>query len=732
MNRVACQSTQPFHDTEVQGLRDSWGRLRGAFPTLNSRLVLIAVCLAGELSAQISVRAQLTTDRCRLGQAVQLIISCSGAQQASQPRVPEIPGLQFANWQQSSNISIINGRRSASITFKCLIYPKKVGSFSVKGITVAAGGQEYPVQSLAIFVGEPQITASAELSPSEVALNRVSELKVMIVGGSVDMDPPQLPEVDGLRFSKWERQSEEVADGPVLERRDLFTCRVFPARQGMFRIEPITMNVGGNESTVQPQTLRVIEKTAENVLMRVLLSKEQVYLSEPVVLTVELLANKEIEGPNFSLPWLPPQGFLVADPNEGKDPDVALVVAGKAGPERIGLFRSSTSYEGRQYARFYFERLLTPLSPGDHALDNSSMQFRLIKGQKRVRDVFGFSRLQNTYEDVTVMAPPITLNVQPLPQDGRPKNFSGATGNFTLQVTAKPKSVKVGDPITVEMTVSGSGNFETVKLPTLENTKGFRTYDSENKTEVGIVDGKYTGKKVFSLPLVPVDQSIREIPKVSLSFFDTNSAQYRTVEVASIPVEVKPGEQNLGVGLVSSPEPGQRKMSVKPVAAMISPLRRSPISEFRNHASPYYRNPIHLFWLPLPLVLCLAVGMLQKRRMDRSGDSALQRKLKAKAQAEDRLNVAAGLAGAKACQKISEALQCYVADKFGLPPASVDARSAAEILDGNAGAEEILEFTSLLSECDSARFGGAGGEQEKGEMVSRSLELLSRFDRGLK
>ncbi|MDP7254889.1 MAG: BatD family protein [Planctomycetota bacterium] len=694
-------------------------------------VILFALGLFGDLYAQISVRPQLTTDRCRLGQAVQLVVSCRGAQQASRPRVPKIPGLQFGNWQQSSNISIINGRRSASITFKCLVFPEKVGSFSLKGITVSAGGREYPVPSLALFVGDPKIEASSEIVPAEVPVNRVSLLKIMIVGGSSDMAPPQLPEVNGLRFSKWERQSEQVSSGRVLERRDLFSCRVFPSRQGLFRIDPITLSFGGKETIVRPQTLRVIEKAAENVLMRVRLSKEQVYLSDPVVLTVELLANKDIDGPTFSLPWLPPQGFLVADPNEGKEPDVGLGVQGKAEPQRVGFFRSSSTYEGRQYARYFFERLLTPLSPGDHELDNSSMQYRVVTGQKRVRDFIGFSRLQKTYKDVTVMAPLVTLKVLPLPQDGRPDSFSGAIGDYNLVVTAKPTAVKVGDPITLEMTVSGSGNFETVKLPPLENTKGFRAYDHESKTEVGIVDGKYTGKKVFSIPLVPVDQSIREIPKVSLSFFDTSAAKYRTVEAAPIPIEVTPGDENIGIGLVSSPEPGQRKMSVKPVAAMISPLRRSPISEFRNHASPYYRNPLHLVWLPLPLLLCLAAGVFQKRRLDRSGDSVLQRKLKASSNAMDRLLAAETLNGAESFQKVSEALQGFVSDRLDLPPASVDAQSASDILNGQADEAEIAELVSILEECDSARFGGLSDEAGDA-MVAHSKELISRLEREMK
>src|SRR5262249_38612339 len=68
-----------------------------------------------------------------------------------------------------------------------------------------------------------------------------------------------------------------------------------------------------------------------------------------------------------------------------------------------------------------------------------------------------------------------TLNVKPLPTNA-PPNFSGAIGNFTMAVDAKPKTVQVGDPITVTSTISGRGNFDRMNGPALEAAAGAPRY----------------------------------------------------------------------------------------------------------------------------------------------------------------------------------------------------------------------------------------------------------------
>src|SRR5207247_2347498 len=56
--------------------------------------------------------------------------------------------------------------------------------------------------------------------------------------------------------------------------------------------------------------------------------------------------------------------------------------------------------------------------------------------------------------DVDINSQPVALEVKPLPPNA-PPSFSGAIGNFAMTTDAKPKSVQVGDPITVTSAISG-------------------------------------------------------------------------------------------------------------------------------------------------------------------------------------------------------------------------------------------------------------------------------------
>src|SRR4029078_12623054 len=77
--------------------------------------------------------------------------------------------------------------------------------------------------------------------------------------------------------------------------------------------------------------------------------------------------------------------------------------------------------------------------------------------------------------DVQVTSEPVALEVKPLPPNA-PPSFSGAIGSFTMATEAKPKSVQVGDPITVTTAISGRGNFDRVNAPLLEDDRGWHKY----------------------------------------------------------------------------------------------------------------------------------------------------------------------------------------------------------------------------------------------------------------
>ena len=73
------------------------------------------------------------------------------------------------------------------------------------------------------------------------------------------------------------------------------------------------------------------------------------------------------------------------------------------------------------------------------------------------RDIFG-QVLSNTVNK-TVSAGKVKINVRPLPNQGKPDNFSGAVGNFDLLVNTTKKELLISEAFQLNIEIKGKGNF---------------------------------------------------------------------------------------------------------------------------------------------------------------------------------------------------------------------------------------------------------------------------------
>lgn len=111
-----------------------------------------------------------------------------------------------------------------------------------------------------------------------------------------------------------------------------------------------------------------------------------------------------------------------------------------------------------------------------------------------------------------------TVEVLPLPEEGRPISFSGAIGNFSVKQEVSEREISVGDPITYRITVEGEGNFDRMLAPDLHLDKNWAVRPINN--DPVYTDGLgFKGKRVFEYVLVPRSNQIREIPSVAFSYF---------------------------------------------------------------------------------------------------------------------------------------------------------------------------------------------------------------------
>ena len=146
-------------------------------------------------------------------------------------------------------------------------------------------------------------------------------------------------------------------------------------------------------------------------------------------------------------------------------------------------------------------------------------------------DPFGnFFPSQRNLAHELIASNQLTIHVHNLPTDGRPANFTGAIGQFTVTGTAQPQSVAVGEPVTLRFTVSGQGNFDYVRCPTLADDPTWKTYVPSAKTEYQ-EESHTQGTKNFEMAVIPQKTGTVPLPQASFSYFDPATKQYITTAI---------------------------------------------------------------------------------------------------------------------------------------------------------------------------------------------------------
>ena len=264
---------------------------------------------------------------------------------------------------------------------------------------------------------------------------------------------------------------------------------VLPLRTGKFQIGPFSFKYKGDEYA---SNMVVLEATEEKVMpqekapaalsetinledrifVTLTVDKTTAYVNELIPVTVKLYVNR-LNVSDIQLPTFSQEGFSKIEFKE---------------PKQYRENAGDTIYDVLEFKTNIFGTM-----PGDYRLGPAKIKCSLVErkvGPRGARDEFFsndsfFEDFRARYEKhpVELKSQDVRLIISPLPTEGRPKDFSGAVGDYQFIFEAGPTKVKVGDPITLRTTINGTGNFNTVLMPRLDNTTGFKVYEPEVKTE---------------------------------------------------------------------------------------------------------------------------------------------------------------------------------------------------------------------------------------------------------
>ena len=176
--------------------------------------------------------------------------------------------------------------------------------------------------------------------------------------------------------------------------------------------------------------------------------------------------------------------------------------------------------DGRRFAALEIERSYLPTEAGELVISRPLLRFAY---GTRFREDFGSGRVAVDRQDAFVRGGELTLTIQALPDEGRPPEFSGAVGRFSIEAEADPRDLRLGESLKLVLRIEGPGDPKLFGPPRLDGLEGFRDY--------GRIDDEGRTVRTVTYDLAPAHERVDEVPPIPFTFFDPDPpAGYRPVQ----------------------------------------------------------------------------------------------------------------------------------------------------------------------------------------------------------
>ena len=557
--------------------------------------------------------------------------------------------------------------------------------------------------ALAVALGRWTLTAApsftAVLEPDQVAAGDTAVLKLIFT----DLGDPPAPVIPPLTncvvnpggvsrqfsFVNFSRTSSVVHQF-ALE----------PKSAGTVQIPSLTVEVDGKSYTSQPLTLRVGPglDLSQIGTLQISVPRPEVYVGETFPLEIRFVFRNSPD--QQAPPTITMDGFL-----KGRQKLENLP------PETIN---------GVVHGVARWTLAITAVKPGEFEIGPAEL-VTLYRFRDSRRVFGGFEQRRLTFS-----SKPISLRVLSPPATGRPPDYAGAVGRFQMQVTASPTNVTVGDPITVRVRVSGTGNFDGLRLPEIPANSGFQAYPGTNLFVEADPLG-LTGVKNFEMVLVPEQAGVQQLRWPVLSAWDPDERRYVTDGTRPLQIVVRPGTgtqaQPAGSNVVAAPA------SPRPVTGVTAgdlPLKFDlgprAIPDDAVVAHGWYWG---LYSLPLATYAVVGLGLWWRRR--RREDPDVARRSRARHAVREALaNLGVQAREGRAAEfyaSVNSALQ----GQLGLILGSAVGSYTEDVIDTRLvprglGPEDAARLRSLFADLALARFAPGA---DAGELIARQTEAES-------
>ena len=574
---------------------------------------------------------------------------------------------------------------------------------------------------LGIFTIQGQVSFEAKVSKKRLGLNERLRIDFEMNENGDNFNPPNFANFQVVSGPQ-QSVSRSWVNG-VQSFSKTYTYFLTPKKKGKIVLGQAEVNINGEiykTSPIEIQIISAVEKPNDpnntdniidgNIHLVAEISKNSPYLNEGITVTYKLYFRNPIS---------------ISDVQELESPSYGdfwshLIKIGRAEINMRG------SYKGESYNEVIWRKaVLYPQKTGKLILEPLTLNLSLNLPSNR-KDLFG--RLILTQAQKMITTGKNIIQVKGLPQNNKPDNFSGAVGQFDFDIILDKNALKATESFQAKIKVKGKGNLKLFKLPSINVPNTLEVYEPEHEENIkitvsgmeGFIEDKYT--------IVPQYQGKYPIPPVQFSYFNPQTASYKTLN-----------SQDLLVDVYDGPQAGSTRANM--IVSESKQIIEASENAFRFIKLDTELLPVNkkLFWMSnrfwilffTPILLIIIAYLFKFFVFEKTEDVSTSKQRKAQYLAKKYLSSAKKVFHDQILfyEALERALHNYLKAKLKIETTELS-KSKIEILllDKKVKKQTALDYVSVIENCELARYapGSSVNIQSDFEKASRLIATIDR------
>ena len=539
--------------------------------------------------------------------------------------------------------------------------------------------------------------------------------------------------------SRSTQSSTQIINGNVTSTSSItFTYILMAGKEGTYKIPGATIVADGDNYTSNSVEIKVLppDQTSganngnsarssrdqansgkisnQELFMMATASKTNVYEQEAILLTYKVYTQVNLTGLRGDVPDL--KGFHTQEVELPQQKTFTL-----------------EHYNGRNYNTTVWRQfVLFPQHTGK--IEIPSVTFEGTVSQRMASsDPFDAFFNGGNYVNINknLVTPKLTINVKELPE-GKPANFSGGVGEFTLSSSISTQDLKTNDAVTIKLVISGTGNMKLINTPEVAFPQDFEIYDPKVENKFNLTRNGLAGNKVIEYLAIPRHAGTYTIPPIEFSYFDLKSQSYKTLKTDAYTLNVAKGEGN-------SDQVVANFTSKEDLKVLGQDIRYIKTGETRlaKKDDYFFGSMNYYLWYLIPLVLFTTFMVIYRKQAMENANVAKVRTKKANKVATKRMKNAGKLLAEKKSEafydEVLKALWGYISDKLSMPVSQLSKDNIEEELQKHQVADELIkEFINNLNECEFARYAPGNQDEKMDKIYSSAIDVISKMENSIK